>query len=54
MIASGDLDTLQLVDGKRVKVYTLRKGLNDTVIYDENGVEERYGFGRSASPTTKD
>ncbi|MBI3632333.1 MAG: hypothetical protein HY225_02705 [Candidatus Vogelbacteria bacterium] len=44
-IASGDMDTLQLVDGDRVVVYTLRKGLNDTVIYDESAVKERYGFG---------
>src|SRR3989344_5281777 len=45
VIASGDHDTLQLVKGKRVQVYTLRKGLNDTVMYDEEGVKERYGFG---------
>ncbi len=45
VIASGDMDTLQLVDGDRVVVYTLRKGLNDTIIYNEVGVIERYGFG---------
>ena len=45
VIASGDLDTLQLVDGSRVQVYTLRKGLNDTVMYDEKAVQERFGFG---------
>ena len=45
VIASGDLDTLQLVNGSRVKVYTLRKGLNDTVMYDEDAVRTRYGFG---------
>ncbi len=44
VIASGDLDTLQLV-GPRVRVYTLRKGLNDTVMYDAEAVRERYGFG---------
>jgi len=38
MIATGDLDTLQLVN-KCVKVYTLRKGLTDTTIYDEAAVE---------------
>ncbi|HAG27594.1 TPA: DNA polymerase I, partial [Patescibacteria group bacterium] len=43
MIATGDLDTLQLVN-KCVKVYTLRKGLTDTTIYDEAAVEERYGL----------
>ena len=44
IIASGDMDTLQLVDGKNVRVFTLKKGVNDTVIYDEAGVLERYGF----------
>ena len=44
IIASGDMDTLQLV-GPRVRVFTLRKGLSDTVIYDEDAVRERYGFG---------
>ena len=43
VIVTGDLDTLQLVDD-RTKVYTLRKGMTDTVIYDEKGVEERYGL----------
>lgn len=44
VIASGDMDTTQLVDGDRVVVFTLKKGLNDTVIYDEKAVRERYGF----------
>ena len=44
IIASGDMDTLQLV-GPRVSVYTMRKGISDTVLYDEAGVEARYGFG---------
>jgi DNA polymerase-1 len=43
-IVTGDMDTLQLVNGK-VKVYTLRKGLSDVVIYDEAAVKERFGFG---------
>lgn len=45
LIASGDMDTLQLVDGDAVKVYTLKKGINDTIIYNEKAVKERYGFG---------
>ena len=44
VIATGDLDTLQLVDGKRVVVFTLRKGVSDTVIYDEDAVFARYGL----------
>jgi DNA polymerase I len=45
IIASGDMDTLQLVDGKLVQVYTLKKGINDIIIYDEKKVLERFGFG---------
>ncbi|MFT6361410.1 MAG: DNA polymerase-1 [Candidatus Paceibacteria bacterium] len=44
LIASGDMDTLQLVDKKRVQVYTLKRGLNDTIIYDQKAVEDRFGF----------
>lgn len=41
-ILSGDLDNLQLVD-QNVKVYTLGKGVKDTIIYDEGRVIERFG-----------
>ncbi|MCE9548821.1 hypothetical protein K8Q98_00240 [Candidatus Nomurabacteria bacterium] len=44
IIASGDMDTMQLVDDKRVQVYTLKKGINDTILYDEDKVVERFGF----------
>lgn len=44
VIASGDMDTLQLVNGTRVKVFTLKKGINDTVLYDEDAVVARFGF----------
>ena len=44
IIASGDMDTLQLVDDKKVQVYTLKKGINDTILYDEEKVLERFGF----------
>ena len=53
IIASGDMDTLQLVDNKKVQVYTLRKGIKDTVMYDEKAVEERYGFGPLLIPDYK-
>ncbi len=43
LIVTGDLDTLQLVN-KCVRVYTMRKGITDTVIYDEKAVRERYGL----------
>jgi len=41
-IVSGDLDNLQLVD-ENIKVYTLGKGIKDTIIYDINKVKERFG-----------
>ncbi|MBI2038160.1 MAG: DNA polymerase I [Candidatus Magasanikbacteria bacterium] len=43
-IVTGDMDTLQLVRDN-VKVYTLRKGISDIVIYDVAGVKARFGFG---------
>ncbi|MFA5792041.1 MAG: DNA polymerase [Candidatus Paceibacterota bacterium] len=44
IIASGDMDTMQLVDGKKVQVYTLKKGINDTILYDEDAVFTRFNF----------
>lgn len=44
IIASGDMDALQLVSGKKVQVYTLKKGINDTILYDEEKVFDRFGF----------
>ncbi|OGZ32091.1 MAG: hypothetical protein A2V69_01335 [Candidatus Portnoybacteria bacterium RBG_13_40_8] len=43
MIITGDLDTLQLVNNK-IKIYTMKRGLSDTVIYGEKEVKERYGL----------
>ncbi len=45
IIASGDKDALQLIEGQRVQVFTFGKGMNDTLIYDEAAVQSRYGFG---------
>ncbi|MDD3190843.1 MAG: DNA polymerase I [Candidatus Pacebacteria bacterium] len=42
-IVTGDMDALQLVD-ERIRVYALKKGISDTVIYDEGKVFERYGL----------
>lgn len=41
IIVTGDMDALQLVD-KRIKVYALRKGVKDIVLYDEEKVKEKY------------
>lgn len=53
IIASGDMDTMQCVDGQRVQVYTLKKGIKDTVLYDEAAVKERFGFRPSLVPDYK-
>jgi DNA polymerase-1 len=44
IIATGDMDTLQLVEDGKVVVMTLRKGITDTVVYNEDEVIKRYGI----------
>ncbi len=41
IILTGDLDALQLVD-KNTKVYILKRGIKNAVLYDEGKVKERY------------
>ncbi len=53
IIASGDMDTMQCVEGSRVKVYTLKKGIKDTILYDEATVVERFGFSPKLVPDYK-
>lgn len=53
VIASGDMDTLQLVKGNDVVVYTLKKGINDTILYNEKKVVERFGFAPENLPDYK-
>ncbi len=53
IIASGDLDTLQLVKDDKVVVYTLSHGIQETVVYNEEKVRERFGFGPELIPDFK-
>jgi len=53
IIASGDMDTLQLVEKDRVRVFTLKKGISDTVLYDEKAVFQRFGFDPELLPDFK-
>lgn len=48
IIASGDMDTLQLVDKKKVRVFTQRKGA-EVAMFDEAAVKEKFGFGPRAT-----
>src|SRR5436309_12645755 len=43
IIVSGDLDPLQLVT-PRIKLMTTRQGFQNTVIYDEELIRQRYGL----------
>ncbi|MDF1498485.1 MAG: DNA polymerase I [Patescibacteria group bacterium] len=43
IVVTGDLDVLQLVDEK-TKIFTLRKGIKDTIIYDAKAIKERYNL----------
>ncbi|MFZ2189352.1 MAG: DNA polymerase I [Candidatus Magasanikiibacteriota bacterium] len=44
IVVTGDMDLLQIV-GKNTKVYALRKGMSDIVMYDSEEVKKKYGFG---------
>ncbi|MBP5994040.1 MAG: DNA polymerase I [Candidatus Moranbacteria bacterium] len=52
IIVTGDNDALQLVDD-HVKVFSIRKGLKDLVLYDRAAVEAKYGFGPELVPDYK-
>jgi len=43
IILTGDLDILQLIN-PQVKVYLLKKGVKETILYDEKTLKEKYGF----------
>jgi DNA polymerase-1 len=44
IIASGDMDMLQLLDDKRVEVYRMRKGITDLVFYTVDTFKAEFGF----------
>jgi DNA polymerase-1 len=48
VVVTGDRDAFQLVEDPHIKVMYTRKGLSDTVIYDEAGIAERYGVPASS------
>jgi len=43
IIVTGDMDTMQLVNDY-TKVFTMKRGLTDSMIYDEKAVRARYGI----------
>ncbi len=52
IIASGDHDTMQLVEGDQVQIMTPKKGMQ-TTMYNEKAVFDRYGFGSNFIPDYK-
>jgi len=53
IIASGDLDTLQLVKGDEIIVFTPGRGSDEAKTYNEEAVKERYGFEPKLLPDYK-
>ena len=43
LIVTGDTDTFQLIDD-HTRVLTSRRSFSDTVVYDQEGIEKRYGL----------
>ena len=43
LIVTGDTDTFQLIDD-HTRVLTSRRSFSDTIVYDQQGIEERYGL----------
>ncbi len=52
IIVTGDNDILQLVTA-HVKVFSIRKGIKDLVLFDEKGVFAKYGFTPEQLPDYK-
>lgn len=44
IILTGDADMLQLIENDKVVVETFKKGISDTIIYNEEGVKNKYGL----------
>jgi len=48
VVVTGDRDAFQLVEDPLISVMYTRKGISDTVVYDEAGIQERYGVPASS------
>lgn len=44
IILSGDLDMLQMVEDEKIVVEAPKKGISNTIIYNEEAVRERFGI----------
>ncbi len=53
IVASGDLDMMQLLEGARVRVFRMRKGIADLILYDQKLFAEEFGFASELLPDYK-
>jgi len=53
IILTGDLDAVQLIENERIMVETIKKGISETIIYNEEGVKNRFGVFPSQIPDYK-
>ncbi len=53
VILTGDLDALQLTDNDKVVVETFKKGISETVVYDEEATKIRLGVSPEQIPDYK-
>lgn len=53
IILTGDLDSLQLVQDKKIVSQILRTGISESVVYDEDGVFTRFGLKPEQLPDYK-
>jgi DNA polymerase-1 len=53
VVASGDMDMLQLLDNEHVRVFRMRKGITDMVLYDEGSFKDEFGFASNLLPDYK-
>lgn len=44
IILTGDMDTLQLIEDDKIVVRIFKKGVSETMTFDEKAVEEKYGL----------
>ncbi len=53
VIVTGDMDALQLIDGKTVRVMRTIKGVSETFLYDAENVEREFGLRPDQFPDYK-
>lgn len=53
IIATGDKDALQLIEGEKVVVYTYKKTTKDTILYTEDEVLKDFGYTPAQVPDYK-